>query len=145
MEAPTHGLLAKINSSYQNKNVQKLLVIIAKLKKDSLNKKSNCLFGEAMLVKVLSFSAWIKIYQWTRFGLLYCFKKWQLRCSISQNFCINITYPVNCSNKYPVSRIMFYLDIPYTYHAWRRWNPKIRLRRGPPVYIQKAKVRSAIP
>ena len=32
-----------------------MLVIIAKLKKDSLNKKSNCLFGEAMLVKVLSF------------------------------------------------------------------------------------------
>ena len=47
----------------KKKNVQKLLVIIAKLKKDSLNKKSNCLFGEAMLVKVLSFSAWIKIYQ----------------------------------------------------------------------------------
>ena len=39
------------------------LLSLQKLKKDSLNKKSNCLFGEAMLVKVLSFFAWIKIYQ----------------------------------------------------------------------------------
>ena len=98
-----------------------------------------------MLVTVLSFFARIKIYQQTRFGLFYCFKKWQIRCSIFQNFCINITYPVNFSNKYPVSRIMFYLNIPYTYNACRRWNPKIRLRRGPPVYFQKAKARSAIP
>jgi len=56
MEAPTHGLLAKI--TFKN-----CLLSLQKLKKDSLNKKSNCLFGEAMLVKVLSFFARIKIYQ----------------------------------------------------------------------------------
>ena len=59
-EAPTHGLLAKINSSYQNKNFQKLLVIIAKTKKGFFVQKKDCLLGEAMLVKALSFFARIK-------------------------------------------------------------------------------------
>ena len=43
--------LAKVNSSYQNKYAKNL----QKLKKNSLNKKSNCLFGEAVQVKVVIF------------------------------------------------------------------------------------------
>ena len=86
VEGPIHGPLAKINSSYQNKYAQKLLVM-QKLKKNSLNKKSNCLLGEAMRVKVLS-----------------C-----IFCAISRN----------------------------TYNTCRRWNSKIRLRRGPHVNFQK--------
>ena len=54
VEGPIHGPLAKINSSYQNKYVQKLLVM-QKLKKNSLNKKSNCLLGEAMRVNFCHF------------------------------------------------------------------------------------------
>ena len=54
MEAPTHGLLAKI--TFKN-----CLLSLQKLKKDSLNKKlKNFLLGEAMLVKVLSFLQGLK-------------------------------------------------------------------------------------
>ena len=51
------------------------LLSLQKLRKNSLNKKSNCLFGEAVQVKVVIFFARIKIYQWTRFRPFYSFKK----------------------------------------------------------------------
>ena len=45
-----------------------------------------------------------KIDRWTCFRPFYSFKKWELWCSISQNFFLNISYPDNFSPKYPVSR-----------------------------------------